>query len=155
MADFKHLVRIANTDLDGKQAIGFALNRVKGVGIPLANAICKVAGISPFHKSGELTDDQIKKIDDIVRAPHKVGLPAWMLNRRHDPETGENKHLVTNELIFSRENDIKQLRRIKSYKGLRHAVGLPVRGQRTKSHFRANKGKVMGVRTSGKKSGKT
>ena len=83
----------------------------------------------------------------------KFGIPMWMFNRRKDRETGEDVHLLTNELVFSRENDIKRMRRIKNYTGARHSLGLPVRGQRTKSNFRPNKGKVTGVKTSRKRGG--
>ena len=49
-------------------------------------------------------------------------------------------------MSFTQDNDIKMLKKIKSYKGIRHSLGLPVRGQRTRSNFRKNKGKVMGVK---------
>jgi small subunit ribosomal protein S13 len=57
--------------------------------------------------------------------------------------------------MFTKDNDIKLMRKIKSYKGTRHSAGQPVRGQRTKSNFRKSKGKVMGVkRKAGAKSGR-
>ena len=68
-----------------------------------------------------------------------------MLNRRNDPEDGSDKHLLSSDLKFTVENDIKMMKKIKCYKGVRHSLGQPVRGQRTKSNFRRNKGKVMGV----------
>jgi len=77
-----------------------------------------------------------------------------MLNRRKDYETGEDKHLLSSDLAFTKDNDIKMLKKIKSYKGMRHAFGLPVRGQRTRSNFRRNKGKVTGVQKKKIKSGK-
>ena len=49
-------------------------------------------------------------------------------------------------LSFTQDNDIKMMKKIKSYKGVRHILGQPVRGQRTKSNFRKNKGKVLGVK---------
>ncbi len=153
MAEFKHLVRIANTDLDGKKAIVYALKDIRGIGVPLANAICQVANIDGLAKSGSLSDSDVKKIDEIIKSLAKYNIPAWMFNRRRDVETGQDKHVVTNDLIFNRDNDIKMMKRIKCYKGVRHSFAQPVRGQRTRSHFRANKGKVMGVKTSGKKSG--
>jgi len=54
-------------------------------------------------------------------------------------------HLVTSELDFAKSNDIRLLKKIKAYRGVRHMYGLPVRGQRTRSNFRRNKGKPMGV----------
>ncbi|MBW2969618.1 30S ribosomal protein S13 [Candidatus Woesearchaeota archaeon] len=153
MAEFKHLVRIANTDLDGKKAIVYAMKHIKGVSVPLAHAVCKLANVNEFEKCGNLSDDVIKKLDEIVRTLDKQPLPSWLFNRRKDLETGENKHFVTNDLIFNKENDIKLMKRIKCYRGVRHSQNAPVRGQRTRSNFRANKGKVMGVKTSGKKGG--
>ena len=71
-----------------------------------------------------------------------------MVNRRNDYDTGQNKHLLTGDLQFTVENDIKMMKKMKCYKGVRHILGQPVRGQRTRSNFRRNKGKVMGVRRS-------
>ena len=67
------------------------------------------------------------------------------MNRRKDIESGETKHLIGSELELQKEFDIKRLKKIRSYRGLRHALGQPVRGQRTRSHFRAKKRKAVGV----------
>ncbi len=153
--DFKHLVRVTNTDLKGQKKIGIALKSVKGVGFVLANAICGVAKIDKTKITGELTDAEIEKINKVIKTPSQYGIPSWMFNRRKDLETGLDKHLVTNELMFAKEQDIKLMRRIRCYKGVRHAWRLPVRGQRTRSNFRKNKGKAMGVKRAkvGKKAG--
>lgn len=144
---FKHLVRVANTDLDGKKPIGHALRRITGVGAMFAHAVCVVSGVDPFSQTGTISDAEIRQLDAVLANPSKHSIPNWMLNRRKDPESGENKHLLTSDLKFQRENDIKQMKRIRSYKGMRHAKGLPVRGQRTRSNFRKNKGKVsLGVK---------
>ena len=151
--DFKHLVRVANTDLDGKKAIVYALKDIRGVGVPLAHAIVSVAKVNGMDKTGNLSDADIKKIDEITKNLDKYGIPHWMFNRRKELETGTDRHIITNDLIFNKENDIKFMKRIKTYKGMRHSQGAPVRGQRTRSNFRANKGKVMGVKSAGKKGG--
>ena len=153
MAEFKYLIRIANTDLDGKKAVVIALKDIRGVGIPLANAVCQLAKINGMGKIGNLSDVDIKRLDELVRNIEKQPLPSWMFNRRRDLDTGLDRHVITNDLIFNKDNDIKLMKRIKCYKGVRHSFNAPVRGQRTRSNFRANKGKVMGVKTSGKKSG--
>ncbi|RME52601.1 30S ribosomal protein S13 [Candidatus Woesearchaeota archaeon] len=147
----KYLVRIANTDLDGKKRILYAMRKIKGVGIMYANAVLKQAGISPDTITGELTDEEEKRLNEIIREPLKNGIPSWLVNRRKDYETGEDKHLLLADLDFTKENDLKRLKKIKSYRGIRHHLGLPVRGQRTKSNFRKNKGKAMGVTKKGKK----
>ena len=153
MAEIRHLVRIANTDLDGEKKLLFALRRIKGVNTMMANALCKITGYDPDKKVGELKKEEITKIEDILSTPIKNGIPVWMLNRRKDPETGSTTHLISNDLIFTRNNDIKRLKKIRSYRGTRHQHGLPSRGQRTKSNFRKNKGKVVGVTHAGKKRG--
>ncbi len=148
MPELKHLVRIANTDLEGNKLIVFALSNIKGVGIPFANAACRIAGISVNKKAGALSEAEVKKLEEVVKNPVKAGFPPWMINRRFDTETGQNKHLLSADLQFTIENDIKTMKKIKCYKGVRHILGQPVRGQRTRSNFRKNKGKVMGVRRS-------
>lgn len=149
--DFRHLVRIANTDLHGKKTIVPALKDIKGVGMPLAHAICKVTNVHIEKKVGELTDAEIAKLEDAVKMPLSYGIPTWMFNRKRDPETGEDKHILGNDLAFAKENDIKHLRKMKCYRGIRHAVRLPMRGQRTRSNFRPNKGKTQSVKRKGKR----
>ena len=153
--DFKHLVRIANTDLDGNKLLGYALRNIKGIGFQFANMVCSLAGISKTTKVGNLSDAEVKKLDEIIIDPSKAGAPIWMLNRRKNYEDNSDRHLLSADLTFIQDNDIKRMKKIKSYRGMRHAYGLPVRGQRTKSNFRKSKGKVMGVkRKSGAKTGK-
>jgi small subunit ribosomal protein S13 len=143
--ELKHLVRVARTDLEGKKQLKQALLKIKGVGVPFANMVCTLTKISPTIKTGTLSDEQVAKLDEVIGNPAKHGAPAWMMNRRRDPETNEDKHLLLSDISFIQENDVKILRKTKSYRGVRHALGLPVRGQRTRSNFRKNKGKVQGV----------
>ncbi len=139
--EFRHLVRVANTDLDGKKKLLYALKKIKGVDVMLGNAICTQSGMDKNKKTGELSEKDADKITAVIDKITEQGFPEWLLNRRKDPETGVDKHLSGPELKFTQENDIKKLKKIKSYKGFRHQWGLPLRGQRTKSNFRKNKGK--------------
>lgn len=144
--NFKYLVRVQNTDLNGNKQLIIALQKIKGIGFMYSNMICQMAKIPKDKKTGLLTDKEVEAIDKILKNPKSFGAPTWMLNRRNDYETGENSHLLTTDLTYVTDNDKKRLQKIKSYKGIRHSVGLPVRGQRTKSNFRRNKGKVTGVK---------
>ena len=144
--ELKYFVRIANTDLDGHKHIGNSLTKIKGIGFMFSNAILNVATIEKTKKAGYLTDMEITKIENVIKEPSKFGIPSWILNRKRDPEDNINKHLLGPNLTFTQDNDIKMMKKIKSYKGIRHSLGLPVRGQRTKSNFRKNKGKVLGVK---------
>ncbi|HSU73284.1 MAG TPA: 30S ribosomal protein S13 [Candidatus Binatia bacterium] len=153
--NLRHIVRIANTDLKGTKHILYALADIKGVGVMYANAVCAVAGTDTRRKVGSLTDEEVRRMDEIIKNPLKFGIPEWLLDRRKDPETGIDKHVVTNDLVFVQENDVKMMKKMKSWKGIRHILDLPVRGQRVRSNFRKNKGNVMGVKVATKKSGTT
>jgi len=139
----KGIVRIAGTDVKGETQLFASLQKIKGVGGSLANAVCRVHGFKRNRKIGTLTDAEIKKIEETLKNPAKFGIPSWTFNRRKDLETGEDKHIVGPDLKFRKEQDVKRMIRIKSYKGVRHMFGLPVRGQRTRSSFR--KGRTVGV----------
>ena len=135
----RYIIRVANTDLDGKKQIGVALTKIKGINATLAHAICHVAGIKQDTKAGDISDAEEKQLNTIVKDPAKAGVPDWMLNRRKDYETGEDMHLIGPDVAFVKDNDIKRHRKLKTYKGQRHVHDLPVRGQRTASNFRKNK----------------
>ena len=148
--EFKHIVRIANTDVDGNKPIGHALTSIKGISFMFSNLVCRLAHVDKSKKSGTISDDELKRLDDIIKDPQKFGAPEWFFNRRKDPEDNISRHLISVNLTFTQSNDIKLMRKIKSYKGVRHSLGLPVRGQRTRSNFRKNKGKVhLGVQRKG------
>jgi small subunit ribosomal protein S13 len=141
--EVKGIVRIAGTDIKGENQLFTSLIRIRGVGGSLANAICKVHNFDRRRKVGTLTASDIKKIEETITNPTSFSIPSWMVNRRRDIETGEDKHLVGADLKFMQEQDIKRMIKIKSYKGVRHMFGLPVRGQRTRSSFRH--GTTLGV----------
>ncbi len=144
----ERVVRILSKDIEGNMTIYSGLTKIKGVSWSFSNAVCKVLNIDKNRKIGSLTDEEIKKIVDFIKNPK---VPEYILNRRSDFETGENKHLTSIDLDLRKEFDIKRLKKIKSYRGYRHVSGLPVRGQRTKSHFRKNRGKSVGIKNKTKK----
>jgi len=137
----KHIIRVANTDLDGAKSVYLAMRKIKGISFSFSSMLCHIAGINRDKKAGSLTEAEVSKINEIIKEPLKFNAPEWMLNRRKDYETGEDLHLITSDRQFNQENDIKRMRMIKSYKGSRHSAGRPARGQRTKSNFRRSKAK--------------
>ena len=141
MESIKGIVRISNFDIFGNKTIYNGLRKIKGVSFMLSNAICNNLNLDKDRKIGTLNEEEIKKIESLIEHPDKF--PIWLLNRRKDFETGKDLHLTGSKLTLSKEFDIKKLKRIKSYRGLRHAIGQPVRGQRTRSHFRT--GTSVGV----------
>ncbi len=155
-SNFRYIVRVANTDLDGKKQLKQALLKVKGVSYTYSNMVCALSGVDRNKRIGDMTDEEISKVDSVVRNPASYGAPEWMFNHRKEQETGADMHFISADLDFSRENDLKILKMTKSYRGLRHQWGLPLRGQRTRSNFRKNKGKgSLGVkRRAGAKAGR-
>jgi small subunit ribosomal protein S13 len=142
--EFRHILRITGTDVDGTLKAPYALTKIKGISLNLANAILNKAGVNPNTRTGFLKEAQIEKIEEIINEPTKHGLPPWLLNRRKDTETGTDTHLISANLILKTKTDIDQMKEIKSWRGYRHAYGLKVRGQRTKTTGR--KGKALGVK---------
>jgi small subunit ribosomal protein S13 len=154
--NFKHFIRIANTDLNGDHSIERALKQINGISFQFARAVCTVLRINGLQKVGYMDEKTVQRIESLLKDPVKAGIPHWMFNRRKDVETGQDMHILTTDLDFIQSNDIKMMKKIKCYKGVRHMHGQPVRGQRTKSHFRKNKGKGLGVKKNpNAKSGKT
>lgn len=142
--EFQHIVRIAGTDLDGTLTLNYALSKIEGVGITLANAIVRKANIKPQTRVGYLTEIDIDQLEDIITNPTKHGFPPYMLNRTKDSETGQNTHLIGADLALRIKTDIEEMKDIKSWRGYRHAYSLRVRGQHTKTTGRS--GKAMGVK---------
>ena len=144
------LIRLVDRDIIGDTSTYLAITKVRGTDFMFSNAICNILNIPKEKPIQDLSPEDIKKIEDVMRNPKKYNIPEWLLNRRKDPETGENRHLVSADLKLTQQFDIRHLRKMKCYRGVRHARGLRVRGQRTRSTGR--KGKAIGVaRKKGKK----
>ncbi|NIP67090.1 30S ribosomal protein S13 [Candidatus Bathyarchaeota archaeon] len=142
--EFQHIVRIAETDIDGALELEYALTKIKGVGIRLANIIAERADLDPNRRLGFLSDAEVKRIKDVIQDPSQYDLPYWLLNRSRDRDTGKDLHLVGSDLVLQTKSDIDHMKKIKSWKGIRHSLGLKVRGQRTRTTGR--KGRVVGVK---------
>ncbi len=140
---YRHLVRVASTDIRGDKPLKIALTYIKGVNQRLAIAVLRALGIDENQKLGYIPDAQIEKIEKALYDPVSVGLPWWLVNRPRDPQTGENRHLLGSDLLLQRRQDIEAMIRMRSWRGIRHSRGLKVRGQRTKSNGR--RGLALGV----------
>ena len=129
--------RIAETNVDGKKKVRHAIRSVRGISFMLSNAISKQSGFGDKLVE-ELTEEEKTKLEDMIMHPEKFEIPKWLLNRRKDIASGNDIHLAVSELQFAQRNDIGAMRKLKTYKGIRHSKGLPVRGQRTRGSFRKN-----------------
>lgn len=112
------MARIAGVDLPKQKNIEVALTYIYGIGRTSAHNICAQARVNMFTKVKDLAEDEIGRIRSILEKNYKV--------------EGERKSQMS--------QDIKRLIEISSYRGLRHKLGLPVRGQRTRCNARTRKG---------------
>lgn len=113
------MVRLLGIPLPDDKNIGYALTLVYGIGFSTSKKILKQAGINETKKVAQLTEEELKKIVTFIEKNYKV--------------EGELRQLLA--------ENIKRLKEIGSYRGLRHIRGLPVRGQRTRSNARTKRGK--------------
>jgi small subunit ribosomal protein S13 len=143
-SEFRYIVRITGTDVDGNKKLTYGLLKIKGINIRLADAIVKVAGFNPDMRVGNLTDTDVRKIESVIREPLKHGIPAWLLNQRKDLETGKDIHLIGPDLTLRNRENITRMIEARSWKGVRHSLGLTVTGQKTRTTGR--KGRQVGVR---------
>ena len=134
------LIRILGKDIRGDDKVGSALTKINGISWTLANAICKILKLNRKQKIQDISKDKITEIEESIKNPE---VPAFLKNRQNDLETGEDKHISGADLKLRKEFDIKRLKKIRSYKGIRHNANLPVRGQRTKGNFRRNRKKSV------------
>ena len=141
--DFSYMLRMADTDIDGLKPLRTALTAVRGVGDRTAANICRITGFDPGMKAGHLDSAQQETLRETIESYAEQGVPLWMLNRQRDLESGDELHLSGQDLKLTHEDDISRLRRIKSYRGIRHAGGHKVRCQRGRSNGRF--GLTLGV----------
>ena len=111
--------RVIGIDIPDNKRLEISLTYIYGVGRKLSNEIIAKLGLNPDMRATGLTEDNIAKINAIL----------------------QSEYLVEGDLRRQVQNNIKRLISIHSYRGLRHRVGLPVRGQRTSTNARTRKGK--------------
>lgn len=117
------MARIAGVVLPNDKQIQIALTYIYGIGPKLARDIVAKASVEPTTHVKDLTEGEEQRIREIVERDYTV--------------EGDLQRIVT--------NNIKRLRDIGTYRGLRHKMGLPVRGQRTRTNARTRKGKAIAV----------
>ena len=124
------MARIAGVTIPDSKQAGVALTYIYGIGPKTSYDILKNAAVDPAVRIKDLTDSEISKIQDVITSNYTV--------------EGELQRVVT--------DNIKRLRDINSYRGLRHSANLPVRGQRTRTNARTKRGKKVTVGGTAKKS---
>ncbi|HIQ51167.1 MAG TPA: 30S ribosomal protein S13 [Nautiliaceae bacterium] len=139
--EVKDIVRIVEKDIDASLPAYYGLTKIKGVGWMFANAVLSALGIPKTKKLADLSEEEIQKIEDCIKNPKKYNIPSWLFNHRKERYTGEDKHYTGSDLDLKVELDIRRLKKIRAYRGIRHEMNLPVRGQSTRTHFKKMKGR--------------
>jgi small subunit ribosomal protein S13 len=142
--EFRHIVRVAGTDLDGSKNLVYGITRIRGIGPSFAAAVVKAADLKPEMRVGNLTEAEVDRLEDVVADPAKHNLPTRLFNRRKDFDSGRDSHLIGPDLALRMKSDVDFMRELRTWKGVRHSLGLKVRGQRTKTTGR--KGRAVGVK---------
>ena len=140
--DFKYIIRIANSDVSGEERLAYALTSIRGIGARISNAVIKKLKLDSEMLAGKLSDKDVENIENAIGNINEF-VPKWLLNRQNDYDSGDNMHPVSIDLKMLNEDDIDRMKKVKSYKGVRHASGHKVRGQRTYSNGR--RGLALGV----------
>jgi small subunit ribosomal protein S13 len=140
--DLRALVRVSGVVLDGNKKMYRILPDITGLGQATVNSMLAIMGIDRNTRLGSLDEAGIENLENSIRDVNKM-LPVWMLNRRKDYNTGEDMHLIGAELEFVEREDVNRQKKIRTYRGMRHTIGQPVRGQRTRTSFRT--GAAVGV----------
>ena len=140
---FQALIRVLNTNINGKQKVPFAMTAIKGIGRRFAHIVLRKADIDPQRRAGELSNDEIEQIVKILTHPRQFNIPTYLLNRQKDPKDGKYTQVVVNGLDSKLRDDLERMKKIRCHRGLRHYWGLRVRGQHTKTTGR--KGRTVGV----------
>ncbi|XP_041370661.1 40S ribosomal protein S18 [Gigantopelta aegis] len=140
---FQHILRVMNTNIDGKTKIMFAMTSIKGIGRRFSNVVCKKANIDLTKRAGELSEEEVERIITVMSNPRQYKIPDWFLNRQKDVKDGKYGQVLANVLDNKLREDLERLKKIRAHRGLRHFWGLRVRGQHTKTTGR--RGRTVGV----------
>ena len=128
--EFQHILRILNTNVDGRKPVIYALTGIKGIGRRFSSVICKKAQIDLRIRAGELSAKQIEMLKTIMQNPRQFSIPDYMLNRQRDFLTEKMKHLLAQQIDATLREDLERMKKNRRHRGLRQ--GIKCRGQRTK-----------------------
>ena len=140
---FQHILRVLNTNIDGRRKVGYALTAIKGVGRRFAHVVIRKADVDGTKRAGELSDEEVERIVTIISNPRQYKIPDWFLNRQKDIKDGKFSQATSNNLDTKVREDLERMKKIRLHRGLRHYWNLRVRGQHTKTTGR--RGRTVGV----------
>nr|KAG5710558.1 hypothetical protein BaRGS_013204 [Batillaria attramentaria] len=120
---FQHILRVMNTNIDGRRKIMFAITAIKGVGRRFSNVVCKKANVDITKRAGELSEEEVERIVTVMSNPRQYKIPDWFLNRQKDVKDGRYSQVLSNALDNKLREDLERLKKIRAHRGLRHYWG--------------------------------
>jgi len=129
--NFTHIIRVLNTNVDGKRKVAYAFRMIKGIGVRFAFLALKKAGIDHNRRAGTLTPAEVERISDVIADPQKYKIPSWFINRQRDIKNGKTEHMTSNQVDIKLREDLERMKKMYLHRGIRHALGIRVRGQHT------------------------
>src|SRR5207245_9479703 len=111
--EFRLILRVLGADVDGTKKVPFGLSRIRGVGPNFAQAVVKVARISPEAGIGSLSEAEIARLEEVIKDPAKHGIRSRLFNSRKDIESGRDMHLVGQDVVLRTQANIALVERIK------------------------------------------
>jgi small subunit ribosomal protein S18e len=142
-SQFQHILRLLNTNVDGRRNVMYALTHIKGVGRRYSNLACRKAEVDLRKRAGELSNEELERLVTIIQNPRDYKIPDWFLNRQKDIKDGKYSQVLSNGLDNKMREDLERMKKMRLHRGLRHYWGIRVRGQHTKTTGR--RGKTVGV----------
>ena len=131
--DFRVIVRVAGKEINGELNLERGLSKIRGIGLNLARNLCyaieRELGIKRSKLVGNLSDDEISKVEELLRNPPLHLSRKHYFNRPVDPSSGQTRHLISNDLLFEVRQDVQFEKDQRTWKGWRHSIGQRVRGQ--------------------------
>merc|ERR1712241_635026 len=105
--NFQHILRVMNTNIEGKTNVMFAMTAIKGVGRRYANIVLKKADIPMGKRAGELSEEDVEKIVTIMQNPRQYKIPDWFLNRQRGIKDGKTSQVMANLLDNKLREDLQ------------------------------------------------
>uniref|UniRef100_A0A0M3IK92 Small ribosomal subunit protein uS13 n=1 Tax=Ascaris lumbricoides TaxID=6252 RepID=A0A0M3IK92_ASCLU len=113
---FQHIHRVMNTNIDGNRKVPFALTAIKGVGRRFAFVVCRKADIDINKRAGELTEEDMEKLTQVMQNPKQYKIPNWFLNRQKDIKDGKYTQCLSTALDNKLREDLERLKKIRLHR---------------------------------------
>lgn len=116
--EFQHILRVLNTNVDGKEKVMYAMTSIRGIGRRFANIVCKKAEVDMTKRAGEMSAQELEQLMVIVSNPRTFKVPDWFLNRRRDFRDGKTGQIVSSSVDSKLREDFERLKKIRCAMGI-------------------------------------